>query len=70
MFDGRRINDKINKLHVQNLRICYNDTVTSFQDFLIKDKTFTIHRQNIQSLVIEFYRAINNLPGRILVNIL
>ena len=63
MFHGRQINDTIYKLHVIALRIVYNDTVTSFENLLIKDKSFTIHHQNIQSLAIELYKAINNLPG-------
>ena len=33
-----------------------------FEELLVKDKTFTIHRQNIQSLAIEMYKAVNNLP--------
>ena len=41
----------------------YNDTITSFEELLVKDKTFTIHHQNIQSLAIEIYKAMNNLPG-------
>ena len=43
----------------------YNDTIfdTSFKGLLVKDKTFTIHYQNIQSLAIEMYKAVNNLPG-------
>ena len=32
MFHGRKINDKINKVHERALRIIYNDTVTSFTD--------------------------------------
>ena len=63
MFHGRQINDKINKLHERALRIVYNDTVTSFENLLIKDKSFTIHHQNIQLLAIEIYQAIHNLPG-------
>ena len=43
--------------------IVYNDTVTSFENLLIKDKSFTIHHQNIQLLAIEIYKAIYNLPG-------
>ena len=31
----------------------YNDTVTPFEDLLIKDRSFTIHQQNIQALVTE-----------------
>ena len=44
-----QIHDKINKLHERALRIVYNDTVTSFEELLVKDKTFTIHHQNIQA---------------------
>ena len=62
MFHGRQINDKINKLHERALRIVYNDTVKSFEYWLIQDKYFTIHHQNIQLLAIEIYRAIHNLP--------
>ena len=39
MFRGVQINDKINKLHERALRIVYNDTVTSFENLLIKDKS-------------------------------
>ena len=63
MFHGRQTHDKINKLQERALRIVYNDTVTSFEELLVKDKTFTIHHQNIKSLAIEMYMAVNNLPG-------
>ena len=53
----------ISKLHERALRIVYNDTITSFEELLVKDKTFTIHHQNIQSLPIKIYKAMNNLPG-------
>ena len=53
MFHGRRMIDKINKLHERALRIVYNNTVTSFENLLIKDKSLTIHHQNIQLLAIE-----------------
>ena len=51
MFHGRQIKDKINKLNERAL----NDTITSFEELLGKDKTFTIHHQNIQSFAIEMY---------------
>ena len=60
MFHARQINDKINRLHE---RIVYKDTVTSFENLLIKEKSFTIHHQNIQSLAIDIYKAIHSLPG-------
>ena len=62
MFHGRQIN-KINKLHERALRIVYNDTIMSLEELLVKDKTFTTHYQNTQSLAIDMYKAVNNLPG-------
>ena len=45
----------------------YNDSVSSFQDLLNKDNSFTIHHQNIKSLATEIYKTLrkdkNNLPG-------
>ena len=41
----------------------YNDTIMSFEELLVKDKTFTIHHQNIQSLAMDMYKAVNNLHG-------
>ena len=38
-------------------------SIKSIEELLVKDKTFTIHSQNIQSLAIEMYKAVNNLPG-------
>ena len=51
------------KPHERALRIVYNDTVTSLENLLVKDKSFTIHQKNIQSSAIEIYKAINNLSG-------
>ena len=62
MFHGRQINDKINKLYERALRIVYNDSVTSFENLQIKEKSFMIHHQNIHSLVIEIYKAIHDFP--------
>ena len=52
------------------LRMVYNDTISSFEELLVKDKTFTIHHQDIQSLAIEMYKAANNLPGGNLIDFL
>ena len=41
----------------------YNDTITSFEELLLKDKTFTIDHQNIKSFAIEMHKAVNYLPG-------
>ena len=70
MFHGTQINNKINKLHERALRVVYNDTITTFEELLVKDKTFTIHHKNIQSLAVEMYKAVNNYPEKILGNFL
>ena len=57
MFNGRQINDEITKLHERALSIVYNDTITSFEELLIKDKTFTIDHQNTKS--IEMYKTVS-----------
>ena len=64
MFHGRQINDTINKRHERTLVIGYNDTITSFEEMLVKDKTFTIDLQNSQSLAIKMYKAVNNFTMR------
>ena len=61
MFHEREINYKMNKIYERALRIVYNDTFMSFEELLVKDKTFTIDHQNIKSLEIEMYKAVNNL---------
>ena len=47
IIHGRQINDKTNELRERALRIVYNDTITSFEELLVEDKTFTMHHQNV-----------------------
>ena len=61
MFHGCKANCKINRLQEQTLRPIYNDYISSFEELLSKDGTFTIHEQNIQNLAIEMLKALNDL---------
>ena len=61
MCCGRKTNYKINRLQEQVLRLIYDDHISSFEELLSKDGTFTIHEQNIQNLAIEIFKALNNL---------
>ena len=43
MFSGKQANKEMNKKQEGDLKIVYNDTVTPFQDLLIKDRSFIIY---------------------------
>ena len=60
MFHSRQSNNKINLLRERGLRMIYNDQISSFQELLGKDNSFTVHHFNIQSLAIEMFKVINN----------
>ena len=60
MFHSRTLNNKINRLHERALRIVYSDYKSSFCELLEKQKSFSIHHKNIQSLAIEIYKFLPN----------
>ena len=52
---------KINRLHERALRIAYKDYSSSFATLLEKDRSVTIHEKNMQLLMTEMFKTINNL---------
>ena len=66
MFHSRTLNTRINKIHERSLRIVYDDNTSSFEELLIKDKSFSIHERNIHSLAIELYKVVNNLSPKVM----
>ena len=52
MFYSRSCNNKINKLHERVLRLVCDDYEMSFV-LLNKNKSFSIHHQNIEKLMVE-----------------
>ena len=66
MFHSRKSNNKINFLHERALRMIHNDQISSFQELLEKDHSFTVHHFNIQSLAIEMFKVINNIAATII----
>ena len=57
MTHSRMFNNKINHIHERALRIVYNDFSTPFEELLAKDKSVTIHNQNLQQLAIEIFKV-------------
>ena len=66
MFHSRGVNNKINHLQERSLRIVYKDNISSFEDLLKKDRSFTIHHRNIKSLAIELFKVKVNLSNNIM----
>ena len=54
---------QINRLHEGALRIVYYDDVLTFDQLLAMDKSFCIHHQNIQRLLTDIYKALNDTSG-------
>ena len=70
MFHSGRTNNKINRLYERALRIVYDDNVSTFDRLLTMDKPFCIHHQNIQRLLIEIYKALHDISGKSLKELL
>ena len=65
MFHSGKCNNKINSLHERAFRMIYNDQISSFQELLDKDNSFTVHHFDIQSLATEMFKVINNIAATI-----
>ena len=66
MLHSRELNNRINRIHCRALRIVYQDRKSTFQDLLDKDKSFTIHERNIQTLGIELYKVAYGIAPKIM----
>ena len=54
-------NSKIKHLHERCLRLIYSDKKSSYENFLEKDKSASIHHKNIQALAIEIFKVKHKL---------
>ena len=61
MFHNRKSYNKINKIHERALRIIHKDSTSNFEGLLIKINSVSVHQRNLQLLLIENYKTINNL---------
>ena len=54
---NRELNNKINRIHEQALRIVYRDKKSTFNENLEKDNSVKIHIKNIHVLVTEMFEV-------------
>ena len=66
MLHSRKQNNKINRIHERVLSTAYSDYNSSFNQFLDKDGSFTIHQRNVQSLATEIYKYLHGISPAIL----
>ena len=50
MFHNRTLNNRINTLHQRALRLVYKDYISSLEQLLLRDKSFSIHDRNLQKM--------------------
>ena len=70
IFYSRKSNNEINLLNERALRMIYNNQISSFQELIDKDNSFSVHHFNIQSLAIEMFKVINNVAATIIGDLL
>ena len=61
MFSSRRSNNLINRIHERSLRTVYNDTSSTSQELLQRNRNVSIHHKNIQILTTEVLKVVNNI---------
>ena len=66
MFSTRDVNHRINIIHERRLRALLNDETWKFNDMLSKSNDTAIHVENIQNLMIEFYKYLYSLLAPIM----
>ena len=67
MFHSWTLNNRINKIHEKALRLVYkNETFSSFDGLLKRDKSVSIHQKNLQILATEIYKTKNDLGPKIM----
>ena len=66
MFCSRQSNNLINKVHERGLRLTCRDETKDFQQILREQNEITIHQRNLQVLMTEVYKIVNNIAPSIM----
>ena len=60
MFSSKESNTKIEKLHTRALQIIHYDFSSPYETLLLHDNSTSIHKRNLQFLMTEIFKTINN----------
>ena len=66
MVGSRQSNKLINKVHERGLRLTYRDETKDFQQILREQNEITIHQRNLQVLMTEVYKIVNDIARPIM----
>ena len=66
MLHSKTVQNRINKVHEKFLKLLYDDHDSNFKELLDKEGTFTIHQINTQKLMIEMFKAKNDIGPKLL----
>ena len=61
MFCSRPASKEINRTNARALKLLYEDYDSSFEQLLEKDGSITVHQRNLQNLMTEIYKTINQI---------
>ena len=61
MFRSRQSNNLINKVYERSLRLTYRDETKDSQKILREQIEITIHQRNLQVLMTEAYKIVNDI---------
>ena len=66
MLHSRHLSNKINSIYERALRITYQDSTSTFQELLNKDKSISKYHRNVQVLATEMFKIHQDLSPKIL----
>ena len=61
IFSSRRSNNLINRIQERSLRTVYDDTSSTFEELLQRNRSVSIHDNNIQTLTMEVFKLVNDV---------
>ena len=61
MFCSKSANEEINRTYKRAVRVLYEDYDSSFEQLLEKDESIIVHQRNLQNLMTDIYKAMNQI---------